>query len=77
MPGTAIPVVGGPLCSGMDGSGGKHSGSQSTLHMPKQREGFKAAPSAFTMFGGLMDEHGNWGRGVARKNTFLESPFDS
>lgn len=34
--------------------------------------------SAFAvLFGGSTAEHGSWGGWVARKNTFLESPFES
>lgn len=34
-------------------------------------------PSAFTVLCGSVDECGSWGGQVARKNTFLESPFDN
>lgn len=62
---------------GWDDSGGKHSDSQSTLRLPRVRV-LRRHPSAFTvLFGGSMDEQDNWGGQVARKNTFLESPFDS
>lgn len=46
-------------------------------HLPQNRAGSNL--SAFTvLFGGSMAEHGSsWGGWGARKNTFLESPFDS
>lgn len=51
MPRRAIPTAGALLCSGMGDNGEKCSGSQSTLHLPKYSEDFKATP--FTVFSGV------------------------
>lgn len=58
---------------GQSDSGAYTQGSQSMSRLPPNSEGSNLSAFA-VLFGGSMAEHGSW---VARKNTFLESPFDS
>lgn len=61
---------------GQSDSGACTQGSQSMSYLPQNSEGSNLSAFA-VLFGGSMAEHGSWGGRVARKNTFLKSPFDS